>query len=186
MRLTLRQSLIPLIFLFASCGRPLGTYEVSDVTLVPGSEVKKFEPFFDADSEMLRVAFKSTTDLNEASSGGDGLYVVTSFCPFDRERMIYIGGPYHVDGSRFGDQPIRPIKDASGKYLYKTYLRPAMMGRPEQPGKAEQIAYDLRRAPSDLCMQIEQPDMVIIPSVSKTFVVPAASIRRAFVQRSEG
>ena len=179
------RSLLLLSLALAACVKPLGTFETKNVSIVAGEHVKRIEPYIDADPETVRVEFTSKTNLFEATKGGDsGLYVLTSFCPFDPDKIIYTGNTYFDDRNRESSPLVRPIRGASGQYTYTTYLRLRMEGRPERPGMSEKIAFDLERHARDLCMQVEHPSgMISTPSRSKPFVVPAKLIQRAIRSR---
>ena len=203
MRNALRFALLALLALLGACGRPLGDYAVRKVEIVradaePDRLVQNYN------TQMLRVEFTSKTDLYEASDGGgEGLYVFSSFCPYDEERTLYVGEPYYDDRSRYGPPRVlegkvpinrsievetdyrRPTKNlATGDFTYTTYLALAQAARPKQPGRDEQLAYDLRRQPRDLCLRINHPGYFITPSRSRVFTVPAAMIRFAKLERA--
>jgi hypothetical protein len=151
---------------------------------------------------MLRVEFTSDTDLYKASDGGgSGLYVFTSFCPYSEDRAFYVGDTYYNDRRRYGPSRIlertvtadgkviekmtsddrRPAKDATGKYVYTTYLALDAAATPSQPGRVAQIGYNLRRQPLDLCLRIDHPGYFITPSRSRVFKVPSAMIQAALL-----
>lgn len=200
MRIAFRFAAFVIFLTLVACGKPLGEYEARNVTVVasgaePDRQVEKSE------THMLRVEFTSKTDLYEASDGGgEGLYVFSSFCPYDEKRTLYVGEPYYDDRSRYGPTRVlegevltdgrsiykveiderRPTKNlVTGEFTYTTYLALARVARPEQPGRDEQLAYDLRRQPRDLCLRINHPGYFITPSRSRVFKVPALLIKRA-------
>jgi len=194
--------------LLTACGKPLGKYEVRNVKIVPASA----EPEAYADkpphTRMLRIEFTSKTDLYEASDGGgEGLYVLASFCPFDERRTLYLGEPYYDDRSRYGPRRVlerkvlpngrvwervaitdrRPTRNPkTGEYTYTTYLALDRAAEPERPGRSEQIGYDVRRQPADLCLRIDHPGYFITPSRSQVFVVPARMVQHAVLQDGSG
>ena len=190
MTLACRMAWSAMALLATACGKPLGSYEVRDVRVVPRAAVKKVEPYLPTDEQMLRVEFVSNTDLYEASDGGgEGLYVSASFCPYDDDRELYLGEPFYDDRSRYGRDPKtnafeerRPIKNPrTSEYTYTTYLAIARAGEAARPGREKQVAYDLRKQLGDLCLRIDHPGYFITPSRSKIFSVPAAMIRRALL-----
>jgi len=175
---------IAIVLNLAACGKPLGTYKIRDIRVVPGSAFKIVEPDADADPEMLHIEFASKTDMHEAAGNAD-LYVFTSFCPFQDKSPISVSEPYFNDRPNF--DPVtskyrRPMKDASGEYVYTTYLRlqgSASLNRGD--GRLSSTGYDLRRQRADLCLRIEHPEYSITPSQSRIFVVPAALLQRALM-----
>lgn len=200
---TARLFAVAAITLLGACGKPLGTYEIRNVSVVSGDAVKKIERYIDTDPQMLRLEFTSDTDLYEASDGGgSGLYVYTSFCPHNDGRALYVGETYYNDQQRYDpvrvrkrkvlangtvvnevvEEDRRPAKDDSGKYVYTTYLALERAARPEEPGRDEQLAYDLRRQPRDLCLRINHPGYFITPSRSRVFEVSAALIQSAVLK----
>jgi len=171
----------------SACGKPLGSYQVRNVTVVTGAAVKQIEPDLDTDPQMLRIEFASKTDLYEASDGGgEGLYVFASFCPFQDKAPLSVSEPYYNDRPRF--DPVthenrRPAKDArTGEYVYTAYLRlrgNASVNR--GGGRLNFTGYDLRRQHLDLCLRIDHPGYFITPSQSHVFSVPAGMIQHALL-----
>ena len=178
-------SALTLQFALAACGKPLGTYQVQDVRLVPGEAFKRLEPYAEADPQMLRVEFTSDTDLYDASDGGgSGLYLFTSFCPFQDKKPVSVSGSYYNDQPRYDaatHAKRHPARDPkSGKYVYTTYLR--LRGEASEnhgDGRLNSTGYDLTARQADLCLRIEHPGYFITPSQSRTFTVPAGMIRIA-------
>jgi hypothetical protein len=166
----------------AACGKPLGTYEVRDIRLVSGSVFKIVEPGVEVEPQMLRIEFTSKTDMYNAA-GDAQLYVFASFCPFQDKSPVYVSRPYFNDRPTYDlttQKVMRPVKDASGRYVYTTYM--SLNGNESvnrNDGRLEFTGYDLRRQPVDLCVRIEHPGYFITPSRSRVFVLPAAMIRRA-------
>jgi hypothetical protein len=178
-----RVSVATLTLALAACGKPLGTYEVRDVKVVPVAPLRTIDPEIDADPEMLRIEFTSKTDLYEAV-GGDALYVFASFCPFQDKSPIYVSEPYYNDQRRYdpvtqrGQRPTK--KTGTGEYVYTTYLR--LSGKESVnrgDGRLDFTAYDFRKQQPDICLRIEHPGYYVLPSRSQVFVLPAAMIRRA-------
>jgi hypothetical protein len=169
-----------------SCGKPLGSYQVTSVTLVPSSTLKKVDPAecgnCDPGSELLRIELRSQTNLYDATDGA-GSYVLASFCPYDENRVLYTSEPYYDDRGNYDPRTrkdLPPVKNAkTNDYLYTTYLAVTEAGTPARSGQIEQIAYDLRRQPQDLCLRLFHPGYYITRSQSRVILVPAAMIRRA-------
>ena len=172
-----------------SCGKPLGEYEVSNVRLVPAS-AEPDQRWPKQTDEMLRVEFVSETDLYEASDGGGGgLYVFASGCPYDQDRTLYVGEAYYDDRSRYGEPQVEsrkgrtetvsmkerhPKRNAvSGEYTYTTYLAVTRTAELARSGRDEQVAYNLRTRPMEICLRINHPGYFITPSRSRVFKIPA-------------
>ncbi len=205
MRREFRYAAVIALTLPAACGKPLGEYQVRNVYVVAADA----EPEHRAEkpeTQMLRVEFTSKTSLYDASDGGgEGLYVIASFCPYDERRKLYIGEPYYDDRSRYGPARVlerkvlldgkviekiasndrRPRKNpVTSDYTYTTYLALERAGESERPGWPEQLAYDLRRQPRDLCLRIDHPGYFITPSRSQVFTVPSAKIQSALLRHA--
>jgi hypothetical protein len=179
-----RAALISFSTLLAACGKALGEYEVRDVRIVSGDAVKAINPDIDPDPQMLRIEFTSATDLYEASDGGgEGLYVMASFCPFQDKKPLSVTKPYYSDRRPY--DPVthterRPAKDPTGKYVYTSYLR--LRGEESVnrgDGHLDFTGYDFRKQQADVCLRIERPGYFLTPSQSRVFIIPAAMIRRA-------
>lgn len=191
----------------AACGKPLGKYEVRDVQIV-SSDTEPDDRAARTEIEVLRIEFTSDTDLYEASDGGgEGLYVRASFCPYDEDRAFAIGEPYYNDRSRYGPTNVlnrkvlsggriieevdtverRPVKNpTTNQYGYTTYLPLQRDPRAtEKPGQFEQIGYDLRQQPRDVCLRIHHPGYFITPSRSNVFKLPVSFISEALSRRHQ-
>jgi len=185
-----RSAAFATLALLTACGKPLGTYEVGDVKLVPGSALEKIEPYRKLGPDLLRIEFTSATDLYEASKGGGGLYLWGSFCPYDADRRLRTFGPYYNDRNLYPSAvddngkvveipDVRPIRDPrTGKYIYTGYLDLA-----SPSDYAWDPPYDLRRQAADICLRIDNPGYFITPSRSRVFKIPAAMIRASLLKR---
>ncbi len=194
--------------LVAACGKPLGEYEVQEVTVVAANAEPDRRGVEKSDTQMLRIEFISKTDLYEASDGGgEGLYVLASFCPYNAKRMLYVSEAYYDDRSRYGPARVldrkvlpdgrirgkiqgndrRPIKNpTTGEYTYTTYLALDRSATPERSGRPEQIGYDLRRQRQNLCLRVDHPGYFITPSQSEVFIIPTLMIQRALLNQPSG
>ena len=205
MKTTSRVAVASILSLLVACGKPLGTYTVREVSVVPGEAVKIIEPNIDPSPQMLRIEFTSKTDMYEASDGGgEGLYVMSSLCPYNGKAPIYVSDVYYNDQSRYGPtrvlerkvlpdgrvfervegQDRRPTKNpATGEFTYTTYIRLSGTGSVDRgDGQANSTTYDLRRQARDLCLRIDHPGYFITPSRSRVFTIPGAMIRSALLQ----
>lgn len=181
--------------LLTACGKPLGTYEVQNVTLVSASRLGQIDPnesYAGHERQLIRIEFTSTVDLETASEGGD-LYVHGDFCPVKDAYQLGIIGPFYDDQPRLLSRKVtsyekspdgrvrmsvesknrHPSRDEkTGRYVYTAYLIPSA------PKDQFSDAYDLRHRNGDLCLRIDHPGYYVIPSRSNTFKIDAGEIQK--------
>ena len=182
----------------SGCGPYLGKYQVNDVKMVDHHWFQKIDHDWAPDrnqSDMLRVSFSSTINLEASSEGGD-LYVVADFCPFS-DGAMYLQGPYYSDKAR--DLPLRRISrevdgktveivsaenkqpetnPSTGRYDYTAYLyadMPKLVGH----GLPTRAAYDVRRDKRDICVRLHRTGYFITKSVSDIFVIRNSLVEQA-------
>ena len=179
----------------AACGKPLGIYEVQNVTLVSASSLGKIDAdssYTGTERELLRIEFTSTTDLEDASEGGE-LYVHGDYCPFKDMYQLGVIGPFYNDQPRLLSRRVasheglsdgrvqmtvkahnrNPVRNRTGRYVYTAYLIPSA------PKDQFSDAYDVRRRGEDICLRIDHPGYYLVPSRSKVFMIGGNVIQRA-------
>jgi hypothetical protein len=189
-----RLLVIATLTLLGACGKPLGTYEVRDIKLIPGAAFTRVDPEYSGPRPpLIRIEFTSTTDLEVAQPGHD-LYVHGDLCPLKNEYQLGILGPYYDDLPRLLSRRITSYKRSvdghvtmsiestnrhpprdrnTGRYVYTAYLALS------EPKRQFSEAYDLRQRPADLCLRIDSPGYYIIPSRSEIFIIKGDVIQRA-------
>jgi hypothetical protein len=156
----------------SGCEKPIGSYQIDKVALVPGSESAALGYYLqDTNDKVIRIAFSSETDA--VAAAGSDLYVHGDTCPANGS-MLYILGPY-PDGQpkdlRSGGRR-HPTRDAAGRYHYVAYL--SVTGTGGKDGKG----YDLRHNALDLCLRLDGSYMFSSAPRSETFVLPAATLTK--------
>lgn len=200
-----RKVIINLVFVsvvaifVTGCGPYLGDHKFQEAEIVDIQFLEQVDPNFSHGlpmSELFRIVFTSTTDL-EAASEGHSLYIDADFCPFKDRRGIGVIGPYYDDKSRYG--PIREsrrqdkdgrvvifvesdnispkVNERTGEFIYTAYVIP-YRNPPRFKGGGNIILnpYDIRTDNRDICFRLFSPGYYITPSQSNIFRISRSEI----------
>lgn len=174
--------LAALSLLLVGCtDQALGNNRVDAADVVTAGEVSKFKHILDPTDpypKLLRVTFSSQANLASKSN----IYLVADFCPLGKNRNIWSLGVFA------GDQPLDTVSPElvptkGGRFVYTAYLVPAfpMQGVRYSTQHDADTRYDLQSAGKDVCLQIENPRLTLLPPFRSTpFVLRSQQINDAF------
>jgi hypothetical protein len=159
----------------ASCGLPLGKYEVVAVTLtgeIPREEGASYTDY----GRYLKIALSSETSLTALPDKVDGVYAHADFCPFSDPYFLTTFGPFSSENADLGLPSFaKPLeRGPDGRFHYIVYIvpsHPVPDVEYHQKAKARET-YDLGSDKRDICLRIDAPGYNLIESKSETVRIP--------------
>jgi len=163
----------------ASCGQPLGEYELETIELTAEAPLPEGVrgPSY---GQYLKVELSSKTSLTEIADKIDGVYAHADFCPFSDPYSLRSFGPFSSDNVDLGVPSVaEPLQRGSdGKFHYNVFIVPKHPMPDVTYSKAarEEEAYDILSNGRDVCLRFEAPGYDIIKSKSAMIRMPYEQI----------
>jgi hypothetical protein len=164
--------------LIASCGPPLGVYNVDDARIVSHNPAKP-----ELREAHLEVRLSSSTDLTQMDGRGAGLYVSADPCE-DAGRGLIFTVPYTPAGEEVAVADLQMSPNEDGSFHYFTYFPVARaLADPNWP---EKVGYDLRKSRTDWCVMLHMPGYYVTKSRSKVARLRVEQINAAYKELKAG
>ncbi|ANU06962.1 hypothetical protein [Paraurantiacibacter namhicola] len=171
----------------ASCGQPLGTYEVEALTVTenaPKPEGVRAPNY----GRYVKVALSSETNLTAIADHIASVYAHADFCPFSDPYFLTTFGPFSS-----GDADLEVPSSAKalerapdGKFHYNVYIVPRhrMPDIKYSRSADARESYDIESDGRDICIRFDAPGYDIVKSRSKMIRISHDDIRDAFASAS--
>jgi hypothetical protein len=168
--------------ILASCGQPLGEYEIEAIDVTDGAPMPLGvrSPSY---GQFLRIELSSEISLTAISDNIDGVYAHADFCPFSDSYSLSTFGPFSSDNTDLGvpssAQPLQRGPD--GKFHYNVFIVPAhpMPGVTYSKSALEREPYDIWADGRDVCLKFDAPGYNIFPSESRMIRISYEQIEAA-------
>ncbi|MXP13605.1 hypothetical protein GRI44_02405 [Altererythrobacter confluentis] len=163
----------------ASCGQPLGEYELETIQLTAEAPLPEGvrAPIY---GRYLKVELSSETSLTAIADTIDGVYAHADFCPFSDPYSLTTFGPFSSDNVDLQvpsfAEPLQRGPD--GKFHYNVFIVPKhpMPNVTYSKAARERETYDIGSNGRDVCLMIDAPGYDIIKSKSGLIRIPYEQI----------
>lgn len=163
----------------ASCGQPLGNYELETIQLTAEAPLPEGvrAPSY---GRYLKVELSSETSLTAIADKIDAVYAHADFCPFSDPYSLTTFGPFSSDNVDLGvpgfADPLRRGHDR--KFHYNVFIVPKhpMPDVTYSKASREREAYDIGSNGRDVCLRFDAPGYDIIKSRSAMIRIPYEQI----------